>query len=196
MEKERNYSLKQLEPFCMGKGTERICYHDPENPQNIIKLSPLKTAKQTRRELDYFLFLQKQQVPFSHLPLYKGTVRVPGFLGFAQQAILEPDGSVSPSLTKYCEHMTADKKAQLEKLLAVLYAYLYQYNILPCDLTKWNILVQNTGKETRLVLIDGLGCTDLIPLAQYCKPFGRRKIARKWKRFLKKEVEPLLSSSK
>lgn len=187
----KKYTLQELKPFLIGHGTERACYHSPENPAFVIKLSPKHFSKQTRRELKYFKFLQKKGVPFTHLPQYKGQVQVEGYIGFEQGAIVNTDGSLSQTLEQYFQTHAKDS-VDLDKLLEELYQYMYRYNIVPCDLNKTNVLIQFTPNGPKLVLVDGIGNTDFIALAQYWKYWGRKKIERKWPRFLKKEVYPLL----
>ena len=187
----KTYTLQSLKSFFIGKGTERTCYQSPENPSYVIKLSSKNFAKQTKRELAYFEFLKRQGVPFTHLPEFGGVVKVDGYIGFEQEAVVNVDGSLSQTLAEYFQTHSADS-IPLKSLLDDLYAYMYKYNILPCDLNKYNILIQFTQNGPKLVLVDGIGNTDFIPLALYWKYWGRRKIARKWPRFMKKDIEPLL----
>lgn len=185
----KTYTLQELKPFLIGQGSERTCYHSPENPAYVIKLSPKNRAKQTKRELSYFRFLKKHGVPFTHLPAFGGVVKVEGYIGFEQEAVLNADGSLAENLEEYFKKHSTDS-IPLKALLADLYAYMYEYNILPCDLNVTNVLVQFTKDGPKLILVDGIGNTDFIPLALYCKWWGRKKIARKWPRFLKKEIDP------
>lgn len=60
----KTYTLQSLKPFFIGQGTERICFHSPDNHSYVIKLSPKNRAKQTKRKLAYFEFLKRQGVTF------------------------------------------------------------------------------------------------------------------------------------
>ncbi len=186
----KTYTLEQLKPFFIGQGSERVCYHSPQNPSYVIKLSPKNRVRQTKRELTYFEFLKNHKVPFTHLPEFGGVVSVKGYIGFEQQAVVNLDGSLSQTLAEYFQTHSVES-VPLKALLEDLYAYMYKYNILPCDLNKNNILIQFEKNGPKLVLVDGIGNTDFIPLGQYWKWWGRRKIARKWPRFMKKEIDPL-----
>lgn len=186
----KTYTLQELKPFLIGQGSERVCYHSPANAAFVIKLSPINCAKQTRRELAYFKFLKKHKVPFTHLPVFGEVVNVKGYIGFEQEAVANTDGSLSQTLAEYFQTHAIDS-VPLKELLADLYRYMYEYNILPCDLNKNNILLQFTPSGPKLVLVDGIGNTDFVPLALYWKWWGRKKIARKWPRFIKKEIDPL-----
>jgi len=187
----KSYTLENLSSFLIGQGSERLCYRSPDNPRFVIKLSPKGHAKQTKREVSYFKFLKKHGVPFTHLPAFGDMVHVDGYIGFEQEAVTDADGRLSRTLAEYFQIHAIDN-VPLRELLADLYRYMYEYNILPCDLNQNNILLQFTENGPKLVLVDGLGNTDFISLGQYWKWWGRRKITRKWPRFIKKHIDPFL----
>lgn len=190
------FTMDELRPFLLGQGTERIVFRSPKETDCVIKLSPLNAQKQTRREIRYFRFLQKKGVPFLHIPQFKGEVKVAGYVGFKQEAVLDADGSVSRPLTAYLEEGWGVSAGRLlpetEALLDELLCYLLHYNVLPCDLTSPNVLCQRGADRTRLVLIDGVGSMNGIPIAQYIPFLGRQQIKRKWLRFMTRRIEPIL----
>lgn len=175
----KSYSWTDLTPFLIASGTERFCFVNPENPDQLLKLSRKTRCKQTKRELRYFQFLQKKKVPFLYLPTFYKAVNTADFCGFVQQTVRNKNGDLAPSLHQYLSTGEKINKQQLSDL----FCYLYHYNILPCDLNQHNILVQ-TKETQKLILIDGLGCTDFMPLAQFWPWWGRRKIVRKFIRFI------------
>ncbi|MGN0024780.1 MAG: YrbL family protein [Candidatus Avelusimicrobium sp.] len=190
------FTMDELRPFLLGQGTERIVFRSPKEKDCVIKLSPLNAQKQTRREIRYFRFLQKKGVPFLHIPQFKGEVKVAGYVGFKQEAVLDADGSVSRPLTAYLAEGWGVSAGRLlpetEALLDELLCYLLHYNVLPCDLTSPNVLCQRGEDRTRLVLIDGVGSMNGIPIAQYIPFLGRQQIKRKWLRFMTRRIEPIL----
>lgn len=186
-------SIEELMPFYIGKGSERMCFRSPENPERVIKISPVSNAKQTIREIGYFQYLEKQKIPFTHIPEFKGVIELDGYIGFEQELVLDKEGNCAPTLGDYiqsrgdfCLHALFSRKK--DGLFQNLFNYLYRFNIIVCDLGLSNILVDERSGQPKLVLIDGLGCTDFFPVAQYLPFMGRRKIARKWKRFMKKNA--------
>lgn len=182
------FSLEELESYFLGKGSERTCYQCPADPRFIIKISFFPQTKQTRREILYFQFLQKHKIPFTHLPLFVTSIRTKKYLGFVQQRILDKNGKPSISLHEMLQSSNASLSPTVIKgLLGDLFRYLYRYNILPCDLQPANILVQTSDSGTKLIMVDGLGNTDFIKIAQYFPWFGRRKIVRKMIFFLTKK---------
>lgn len=181
---DKTFSWDDLTPYFLFKGTERSCFVNPVNKEQVLKLSPRRQAKQTLREIQYFQYLIKKKVPFTHLPVFYGTIKNNDYVGFLQQAVRNQGGDMSVSVFKYCREGGIVPKEELARF----FCYLYRYNILPCDLNAHNILAQKTAEGLRLVLIDGLGCTDFIPLAQYWPWWGRHKIVRKFIRFLQKDT--------
>lgn len=192
----KTYCIEDLKPFFIGRGTERMCFRSPSDPHSIVKISPLEHAKQTLREIDYFRFLQKQNVPFKHIPEFKGEVYVKGYVGFEQAAVLDGNNSVSKPLLYYLNMYGKPgrkEKTILVKLLTELYQYMYKYNITPCDLNLNNILLNISNGSYKLVLVDGVGSPFLIPIGQYLKPLGRKRLQRKFRQFAQRDILPILS---
>lgn len=180
----KTFSWDDLTPFFLSKGTERTCFINPVNEGQVLKVSLRKQAKQTFREVRYFRYLIKKKVPFTHIPIFYETIKNDEYEGFLQQAVRNKDGSLSIDLNAYCKEGGIVPKEELARF----FYYFYRYNILPCDLNAFNIFAQETAEGVRLILIDGLGCTDFFPLAQYWPWWGRRKIIRKFIRFLQKDA--------
>lgn len=118
-----------------------------------------------------------------HIPSFFGKVENEQYLGFVQQKIQSQDGQDASPL---CECFSKEEKVTRQEVCA-LFCFCYRYNILPCDLNRNNILVQKTPEGAKWILVDGLGCTDFIPLAQYWPWWGRKKIIRKFYRFINGE---------
>lgn len=53
-------------------------------------------------------------------------------------------------------------------------------NIICCDLSTSNILKVKNEKVEKLVVIDGFGYSELVPLCEYVRLIGRKKIERQW----------------
>lgn len=52
-----------------------------------------------------------------------------------------------------------------------------------------NMLVKKCGEELKLIMIDGIGNSDFIPLANYIDWYAQKKIQRRWTRFEKKLLQ-------
>lgn len=175
----------------IGRGDERICYLHPNDPARCIKLSRRSKAKQTHRELRYFRYLQRRGVPFTLIPEFFGVVEDEELIGIEQQLIVDERGDSLPSLAEYLAMpLTPQQITRFRAGLGALKAYLLAYNVVPCDLVMSNLLVNERPDITTVVLIDGLGTSELVPLPEYISWLGRRKIQRKWVRFMDKTVKP------
>ena len=175
---------KTNHPLLIGKGTERYCFQLLNDIHTVVKISYSSKAKQTRREINYFQFLMQHKIPFTHLPKFKGTLRNRTYIALLQERILNKNTTPSCTLKHYLQHTRSANYSEIQQMLIVLFRYLYRYNILPCDLQTDNLLVQQNHHNKKLILVDGLGCTDFIKIAQYIPWFGRRKILHKIRIFL------------
>ena len=64
----------------IGRGMERICYANPNNPKTCFKVSRLGHDVQSRREIHYFNFLKKRNISADFLPTYYGFKKTNEFL--------------------------------------------------------------------------------------------------------------------
>ncbi|MCE0733813.1 hypothetical protein LWH48_13620 [Halomonas sp. G15] len=180
----------------IGRGDERICYQHPNDIGRCIKLSRREKAKQTLRELRYFRYLQRRRVPFTLIPEFFGVVEYEDFIGIEQQLVLDDQGKLPPNVADYLTTpLTPEQVNHLWAGLCALKAYLLAYNVVPCDLVMSNLLVIERSDATTVILIDGLGSSEFIPLSDYVPWLGRRKIRRKWARFMEKTVRPRFMST-
>lgn len=175
----------------VGRGDERICYQHPDDPARCVKLSRQEKARQTRRELRYFRLLRRRGVPFTLIPEFFGVVNGEGVVGIEQQLVLNDQGELPPNVAEYlATPLTPQQASHFWAGLDALKAYLLTYNVVPCDLVMSNLLVIERADATTVMLIDGLGASEFIPLPDYVAFLGRRKIRRKWARFMAKTVKP------
>lgn len=179
----------------IGRGDERICYQHPDDPARCIKLSRREKAKQTRRERRYFRRLKRRGVPFTLIPEFYGAVEMGDMIGIEQELVLEDRGALPPDVRKYLARpLTPEQIKRFQAGLDALRAYLLAYNVVPCDLVMSNLMVIERDDATTVLLIDGLGASEVIPLPEYIPWLGRRKIRRKWDRFMAKAVTPHVAS--
>lgn len=173
----------------IGSGSERKCYQDPQNPARLIKVSPKQNAKQSLREIEYFQYLIDHKVPFDHIPCFYGKFEQDGLIGIEQELILASPSSTEPAqrLREYLDQSpSAAEIAELHLALDKLRDFLMKWNIVVSDLQITNVVVQKTGNGIRLVIIDGLGGTELIPLSHWFKSIGRQKTVRHWAKLCRK----------
>ena len=183
----------------IGGGSERRCYRNPDNPRRMVKLSPVKDAKQTLREIEYYEYLIKHQIPFDHIPKFYGTVRQDGYIGIEQEFVtFRPDSDEqAPTLGHYILQGTnAEQRADLNAAFIKLHDYLIKWNISLCDMQMSNVVVQEKNNHIHLMIIDGLGSTEVIPISRWFASLNLQKLERYWKKFNRKilKTDPTLRS--
>ena len=178
----------------IGMGNDRRVYQDPNDPHRCIKVPryPDKGSRQNEREQRYFEGLVRRGMrDWSYVPAYHGSVATAEGLGLVFDLILDSDGSTSRRLREV--HLETPERLRAEVLvseLANLYRYLEKRWLIPSDLNDRNIVVQFSDDQSpRLWLIDGISNPDFIPLATSVPWLARRKVARRYRHFLKKLVK-------
>lgn len=181
----------------IGRGTERTCYRHPEDATRCVKIARSDRTKQTLREIGYFSYLAGKGVPFEHIPRFYGKVRTSDSVGIEQELVvdrIETDTSsrtmeTSPSKTidqYFSSPRTPDEIAAFWQAIGELKEWLLKYNVLALGIDHNNVVVNRTADgNIRLILIDGVYDTEWIPVSKYIPFFGRKKILRRWARFMK-----------
>ncbi len=173
----------------IGEGSERKCYQDPKNPAHLIKISTKDNAKQSLREIEYYQYLIDHKVPFDHIPHFYGKFEQNGLIGVEQELILASHDSSNRALrlSEYLNLKLSETEiAELHVALNKLKDYLMRWNIVVNDLQISNIVVQKNDSNIRLVIIDGLGGTELIPISHWFKSICRQKTIRHWAKLCRK----------
>lgn len=175
----RNIDLSSLQ--LIGRGSERSVYADPEHPERIYKISDMKHSQQSRREVAYFRFLQSRKVPFEHLPEFYGAFECPGqnCMGLIQQRICTDSEGTVYGLQDMLRQKEAYPVTQdsLQQAYARLKAWLLRYNVLPSDMYEHNFMLKvKADGSCTLYLIDGLGSHLFIPVDNFIRSLGRKRI--------------------
>jgi hypothetical protein len=77
------------------------------------------------------------------------------------------------------------------QLIEDLRVYLKNEYILFSDLDMDNILIKKESDNGyKLIVIDGIGDNNQIPLLEYIKPLGMKRCARKWNLFKERIAKP------
>lgn len=182
--------IKLTSNLFIAKGTERMCFIHPDNPKLCIKVSDVGIKKQHKQELTYLNFLLKKgKLPCDILPKFYGALKTDKGEGLVFERIYNEDETKIESLktfiSKYPQHH------QIETELDYLKSSLLKYKIIVRDLNMNNVLVKVSAGNIKLILIDGFGNSDFIPLANYSDWYATRKIHRRWNRFEKSVLKHL-----
>lgn len=202
--------LSTATPFA--RGGNRLVYVHPERPEVCIKLPRTDVdlaAKRRRKGLKGRL---KPAVTFDdnraeartlaelHRRIGAGLAAfVPRFLGWVEtdlgrgvavDLIRDDDGAIATPLKQYVWERGFDEG--LETALAEFTAYWVRERVPSRELLLHNVVARRADAGVvHLVVIDGLGNADLLPLSRWSRVLARRKSARKAAR-LRKRIEDLV----
>lgn len=189
MNKEKLMIILKDEDF-VGKGNERACYIHPEDKNKAIKITyennNRKESKQTKLEVNYYKELEKRRMTnFKHLPKYFGEVKTDKGAGFVVELIRDFDGEVSKTFEYYLKKDGVLKyKKELEEYKQYFLdnCIIFNYGMMPKNI----LLRKNSETDFDLVLIDGLGDVSYFTLPNKIPYFARKRINRRWNKFIKK----------
>ncbi|PHQ89449.1 MAG: hypothetical protein COB42_06940 [Sulfurimonas sp.] len=181
--------LELKEEDFIGKGNERICYAYPTDNHKAVKVSynqNIGRSKQTETEISYYkLLLKKRPMNWKHLPKFYGEIKTNKGDGFIIELIKDYDGQVSKSFAYYINKFgveTYNNQLQEYKEFFINYQVIFNYGMMPKNI----LLRKNSEVESHLVLIDGLGDITYFTFLNKIPYFARKKINRRWNKFVAK----------
>ncbi|OCG03135.1 YrbL family protein [Gilliamella sp. wkB112] len=184
-----NNIIQLTDKDYISKGLHRKCYHHPDDINKCIKVNYNEGAEEeTNREIAYYNHLIKRNISWNVLARYYGPVTTNYGEGQVFELIRDYNGNTSTSLEKYLadQQLTEQYYAALVVSLKRLKASLLEDRIITMTIKSKNILFQHlTPEKNRLIIIDNIGNSTFIPIANYVKFFATAKIERTWLRFLK-----------
>jgi hypothetical protein len=169
----------------IGEGRERACYIHPEDPRQAIKIPTGSVSDQTLRDIKFYKRLKKTGITDnSHVPKYFGLCETSIGRGIVVELIRNYDGEIARPLNWYLAEGVPieDFDVYLNELKQ---SFLDDLIIFNHDMNIGNLLFQKTSTSSaQLVAIDGLGDTVAIDWFDNFPILVRRKIKRRWKRFI------------
>ena len=171
----------------VGRGNHRNVYVHPLDETKCIKImhEQYRPRSIEKYEHKYYEMLIRRNCDFLHIPKYYGRIQIKTANGIQMgrcfDLIRDADGEIS-------KHLTAENSASYKKQLHELFLWLYKNRIVS-GFKFANIVVQKLNDGEKLYLIDGIGNTDYIPLANYAGWYARVKIKRRWRKFLIKTFQ-------
>lgn len=174
----------------IAKGNERAIYFYPNDENKTVKLTyegnKRKESKQSKKEISYYKELEKRGMKnWKHLPEFFGEIKTNKGDGFVIELIRDYDGEISKSFAYYLEkNAVARYKKELEEYKQYFLdnGIIFNYGMMPKNI----LLRKNSEKDFDLVLIDGLGDVSHFTLPNKIPYFARKKINRRWDKFVKK----------
>jgi len=170
----------------IGVGRERACYVHPEDPRLAIKMPKGEVSEQTQRDLKFYRKLKKRGIKgIPHLPDFHGLCETSLGRGIVVDLIRNYDGEISRPLSWYLAQGVPIEEFK-EFLEELKQSFLQNLIIFNHDMVISNLLFQKSSSRTaQLVVIDGLGDVVAIDWFDNIPFLARRKIKRRWKRFMK-----------
>lgn len=193
--------LDQLTPFAIG-GT-RLCFVHPDDSNKCIKVLRADRTPQTRRqltkgikklrpakhwddqqkELSAYRHLLARETPtlWRHIPEFFGSVETDLGLGIVTRIFRNFDGNFPRNLEQEVPKGIDDS---LKNGIENFKSWLRQELVVTRDLLPHNIIVvRDSSQHCRLLIVDGLGNSEWIPVSTWFRSFARRKIERKIAKF-------------
>jgi len=168
----------------VGKGSSRYCYVHPEDETKCVKVVYTRRDDIASEELSYYRKFMRRDVSWEMVARTYGEVDTSRGEGMVFELPRDFDGSISRTLEHYLLH----GGVSLEKLaLALLWLkkFLIRERIVVRELKADNVVFQRpAGEPGLMVLIDGVGNNEFLPLANFSRLFLRRTIRRKWTKFV------------
>ncbi len=179
--------MLQITKKPIGMGKERMCFVHPEDPRLAIKIAREKVSQQSQREIKFYRKLAKRgSVHDRHIPRFHGLCETNRGVGIVVDLIRNYDGEIARPLNWYLAqgYPIEEFEPSLEELKQ---SFLQNLIIFNHDMTIGNLLVQKlSATKVRIVAIDGLGDVVAIDWLDIFPPLVRRKIERRWQRFIER----------
>ena len=200
---------------AFAQGGNRLCFVYPEDRKYCIKvarsdrspeqkkaeksfprnLKPVRFFDENRQELRVYKNIDRWigDSAYTLIPRHLGIIDTNYGSGFITEIITDDDGLISISLKQYVWQFGITPA--LEEAISVFKDHWVSLGMPSRNLLLHNIVVQQSKDQLRLVVIDGLGWSDIFPIAYIFPSLARRKAARKASR-LDATIEQLLETQK
>ena len=194
--------IKIKDKKWLAQGANRVCYVHPDDPNKLLKIiKPEKRAKVKKsqapwykkmrssvcfddnlQELKAFKRLEKKEGVENYFPKCFGVVETDLGEAICVECIHSGlEGRNILSLQNYLREYGFTN--EIMKALDELCCFLYDNLIVTRDLRMFNIMVRHKNEMINLVIVDGLGNSEFIPISDFIASFARTKMQRKFKRF-------------
>jgi len=172
------------EDLLLGEGMGRKCYIDPEDKSLCVKIASQRAKRSAKREINYFKRLHKRGKSFEMIADYHGDIITNLGSGNLYELVRDHDGRISKNLEHYLALDDEVITFSILELIENLRLYLKKEYILFSDLDMDNILVKKINEDDyKLMVIDGIGDNNQIPLLEYFPLLGIKRCIKKWDKF-------------
>lgn len=177
----------------VGRGRHKECYRYPGNSELCIKIPYNEEGiSDLNCEIDYLNRISGKNLDYSVLPAYYVPVKTNKGEGHVYEFITNYDKSACLTVKDILRDTALLEKYydQLIEKLKLLHQTLLDNLIITMGLFPENIIVQYVAPdETKLRLVNDIGCTTFIRLSYYFEFFAKRHIEKRWQRFSKNLID-------
>lgn len=169
----------------IGKGSSRICYVHPEDAGKCIKINFSGNPKITTEELSHYRRYQRRKISWEMAAVSYGKVDTSAGEGVVFSLARDHDGNISRTLDYYLQSVKLPFALDdLADALETFKWYLLEERIVVRELKADNLVYQRTGSQQgKMIIVDGIGNNECLPLANYSRLFSTRAVSRKWRKF-------------
>ncbi|UZJ37304.1 YrbL family protein [Prosthecochloris sp. SCSIO W1103] len=171
----------------VGKGSKRICYIHPHDETKCIKLDLDRRHRHTAKEIRYYKRYSRQGILVDMIAPYHGRMKTNSGVGYVFGLARDFDGKISRSVTYYLK--TSEDEKLLNDLftgMACLKEYMIRHGITVTLLEAHNMVFQISHHGNgKVILIDGIGNNQLLPMSFFLNSHARKVVRRKWSNFEK-----------
>jgi hypothetical protein len=184
-----NTEIVLSQEYLIAKGGERLCFVHPDDNKKVIKVVYSNGIHNNQNELEfnYYAFLKKRKVDFSHLVQCYGYIETSEGKGLVFDRVMDYDGEASNSFRYYLANKLISLNEQ-KKLLEEFRLYLEKNLILFVDTSLTNIFAQKiSDNQFKIIIVDGLGAKRTgikFLFYKYSKIYTQYKIKKQWKKFM------------
>lgn len=170
----------------LGIGSSRACYLHPYDERKCVKVTFSVRRDITGEEMKHYRRYTKRGISWDMLARAYGYVSTNFGEGAVFSLARDYTGEVSRSFQDYLRpdgfHLLSEE--ELLVALGAFRAYLFRERIVLRELKADNIMYQRlNAHEGKMILIDGVGNNEFLPVANYSTRFAWRTLKRKWKKF-------------
>lgn len=173
-------NFEEIKGKLIGKGSEKECYLHKNDNTRCLKVGHTNNCKQVKREIKYLEYLRKTgKIQATFIPKFYGAFNTLEFVGYEQECFLDRKKGGSYDVAcplRQCLQAKDCSKELIRKELSALKDEMIKYNIICNDLHEGNIFRVKNGSISKMVIIDGFGPSELIPLCIYFKYFGKKRL--------------------
>jgi hypothetical protein len=170
----------------LGKGSSRACYLHPYDDRKCVKVTFSSRSDITSEEMKHYRRLMKRGISWDMLARAYGYVSTNYGEGAVFSLARDFNGEISRPFDYYLRadglHLLSEK--ELLDALNAFRMYLFRERIVVRELKADNLIYQRlSSRAGKLILIDGVGNNEFLPVANYSVRFAWRTLKRKWKKF-------------